>query len=284
MFANRYTLGWGIFILAFAPAIALSDDDAEQPLRPFSNIVVASFDEVWQEPAIDFDQRITGVAMESVAGEESVSCSTMSSPATNPVAELPRLLPTPAPRLLSPSDAIREAETGLVRWLLGMLGVIGAVGLGGVYWIYQIRPALENRQSSGRLQLSSTLALPRRSGLFLVDVENQTVLVAIDGGGIRHVVPLRLETGRKRAGRQTATGDFQRATSTPRSDSVPDSEAAAFHDIYHERRSQAGDVLASLPLARTPLMPSTAAAGMAHRGIDPLTFMEELCRTPSIKS
>ncbi len=35
--------------------------------------------------------------------------------------------------------------------------------------------------------------LPRRPGLFLIDVEDQAVLVAIDGGGIRQVVPLGTE-------------------------------------------------------------------------------------------
>ena len=276
MFTLRHALGWGLFLVAITPALAQSVDDSESQLRPFHDVVVASFDDVWQErdPDHGIQRQISKVAaqpIELASVQETATPGEGAVVATTPVADLPRLLPmstTPPsaklPQLLSPMDTIRAAETGLLEWFFGMLGVVGLVALGGVYWIYHIRPALDVRHTTSRLRLSSALSLPRRSGLFLVDVEDQTVLVAMDGGGIRHVVPLGLGASLKTTGRRAAADKAQRASSSFTSAGVPASEAVAFHDVYQERRAWGGDVRAVLPAAKPTTTPQTAAAH-AHK-------------------
>ena len=258
MFAFRLALGWGLLCLGIAPALAQSVDDSESQLHPFQDASIAAFDDVWREP-IELV-----VAEEPVISGEAV--------ATTPVADSPRLLPTltapPSvkhPQLLSLKDTIRDAETGLFQWFLGMLGVVGVVALGGVYWIFHVRPALDVRHTTGRLRLSSTLALPRRPGLFLVDVEDQTVLVAMDGGGIRQVVSLGQCARMKGTGRRAAADNTQRSSSRFTSNVATASEEVAFQDVYQELRGLGGDERAVLPGARSATRPPTAAAH-SHMG------------------
>lgn len=272
MFATRHALGWGLMFLASTPALAQSLDDSESQLRPFHDVVVASFDDVWQErdPHHGIERQISLVAAQPIeldSVQETATPGEGAVVATTPVADLPRLLPmstTPPsaklPQLLSPMDTIRAAESGLFEWFFGMLGVVGLVALAGVYWIFHIRPALDVRHTPCRLRLSSALSLPRRSGLFLVDVEDQTVLVAMDGGGIRHVVPLGLGARLKTTGRRAAADKAQHASSPSTSVGVPASEEVTFHDVYQEQRAWGGDVRAVLPAVKSATRPPTAAA------------------------
>ena len=250
MFDFRHALGGGLLLLAITPALAQSADNSESQLRPFHDASIAAFEDVWREP------------IELVAAEETVTLGAAA--ATTPVADSPRLLPTltapPSgnlPLLLSPTDTIRAAQSGLFHWLLKMLGFVGLAALGGFYWIHRVRPALDVRQTTSRLQLSSALTLPRRSGLFLVDVEDQTVLVAMDGGGIRQVVPL----GQRASMKTTA----RRASSRSSSQVATASEEVAFQDVYQELRGLGGDERAVLPAAKSATRPLTAAAH-SHMG------------------
>ena len=258
MFDFRHALGSGLLLLGIAPAFAQSVDDSESQLRPFHDASIAAFDDVWREP------------IELVVAEEPITSG--EAVATTPVADSPRLLPTltaassaKLSQLPSLTDTIRDAETGLFQWLLGMLGVVGVVALGGVYWIFHVRPALDVRHTTGRLRLSSTLALPRRPGLFLVDVEDQTVLVAIDGGGIRQVVPLGQCARMKTTGRRAAADESPRSSSRSTSKVATASEEVAFQDVYQELRGLGGDERAVLPAARSATRPPTAAAH-SHTG------------------
>ncbi len=270
MFVFRHALGWGLLLLAITPALAQSVDDSELHFRPFHDESVAAFDDVWREPMPGTEPRISEVAQrptEWLTTDENVTPGEGEPAATSPVAESPRRWPTltalpsaKLPQLLSPTGTIRAAESGLFEWFFGMLGVIGLVALGGVYWIYRVRPALDNRHTTSRLRLSSALALPRRPGLFLVDVENQTVLVAMDGGGIRQVVPLelgaRMKTTRRRAAAKKAQHALKPSTSA---DAIALPEVA-FHDIYQERRAWGGEGRAVLPAAKSATRPPTAVA------------------------
>ncbi len=251
MFTFRHALGWGLLSLAITPALAQSVDDSESQLLPFHDASIASFDDVWRDPIRGIERRIIEVAQHPIelVSEETVSPGDGEAAATLPVAASPSLLPTltaqpsaKLPQLLSPMDTITAAETGLFKWLFGMLGVVGLFALGGVVWIYQVRPALDVRHTTSRLRLSSALSLPRRSGLFLVDVEDQTVLVAIDGGGIRQVVPLGLLTSMKTTGRHTAADKAQLASSPSKSKVAKASEEVAFHNVYQELQALGGDV------------------------------------------
>lgn len=237
MFAFRLVLGWGLLLLAITPALAHSGEGSGLPLRPFHDEVIASFADVWREPS------------EGVAAE-----------ATTPVADSVTLLPiltatpaVPLNRLLSPADTIRAAQTGLFEWFVKMLGVVGLVGLVGFYWIYRVRPALDDRHTTSRLRLSSALALPRRPGLFLIDVEDQSVLVAMDGGGIRQVVPLGLLPSMNTSGRRAAKAadKAQRVLSPTTPTKTPVSEVVAFHDIYQQQRGRGGDLRVVSPAAKS---------------------------------
>ena len=251
MFTFRHALGWGLLSLAITPALAQSVEDSESQIPPFHDASIASFDDVWREPIPGIERRYSEVAqhpIEWVSAEETVTPGEGASAATTPVADSPRLWPTltappsaKLPQLLSPTDTIRAAETGLYEWFFGMLGVVGLVALGGVFWIYQVRPALDVRHTTGRLRLSSALALPRRSGLFLVDVEDQTVLVAMDGGGIRQVVPLGLLASLKSTGRRAAADKAPRGSSPSTTETAQASEEVSFHDVYQELRDWGGD-------------------------------------------
>jgi flagellar biogenesis protein FliO len=270
MFVIRHALGWGLFLLAIAPALAQSADDSETQLHPFHEVVVASFDDVWRE-ATPGTQRTSGAVqhpIEWVTAEELVTPreGEAAAPTATLISDLPRLLPTPTaqplaklPPMLSALDPMRDFETGLFQWFVGMLGVVGLVALGGVIWIYQVRPALDVRQTTGRLRLSSALSLPRRSGLFLVDVEDQTVLVAIDAGGIRHVVPLGVSACVKTTARRTAADKAPRTSLPSPPEGVPALEAVAFHDVYQEQQAL-GDVEAILTAAKFSTRPQTAPA------------------------
>jgi len=270
MFAYRQAMVWGLLLLTITPALAQSVDDSESQPRPFHDASITSFEGVWREPTPRIERRISEVAqhtVELVAAEETVTPGQGEAAATTPVADMPRLLPTltgqpsdTLAQLPSLTDTIRVAETGLLEWFLGMLGVVGLVALGGVYWIYHIRPALDVRHATSRLRLSSTLLLPRRSGLFLVDVEDQTVLVAMDGGGIRQVVPLGQGASKKTTGRRTAADKAQFALSPSTSEGAQASEEVAFHDVYQERRARGGAVRAVLSAAKSAARPQTAAA------------------------
>ena len=269
MFIFRHTLGWGLLLLAITPALAQSMDDSKPLLRPFHDASIATFDDVWREPIPGSVQRISEEAphpIEWVAAVETVTPGEEEAAATTPVAESPRPWPTlttspsaELPQLLSQTDTIRAAETGLFQWLFGMLGVVGLIALVGFYWIYHIRPALDVRHTTGRLRLSSTLALPRRSGLFLVDVEDQTVLVAMDGGGIRQVVSLGMSAIPKTTTRRAAAEKVPRTSLPSPSEGVPASESVAFHDVYQEQRAL-GDVEAILAAAKFSTRLLTASA------------------------
>ena len=270
MFVFRHAIGWGLLILAITPALAQSVDDSESQLRPFQEVSNAAFDDIWREPTAGIDWRGCEVdqhSIELVAAEETVTPEEGEAAVTTPVATAPRLLPTltapPSAELipaLSPTETIRAAQTGLFNWFLKMLGVVGLIALGGVYWIYHVRPALDVRHTTSRLRLSSALSLPRRSGLFLVDVEDQTVLVAMDGGGIRQVVPLGRMASLKTTGRRAAAGKAQLVSSPSTSAGTKASEEVAFHDVYQEQRDWGGDVQAVLSAAKFVTRPQGAAA------------------------
>lgn len=232
MFSIRHALGWGLLLLTVSPALAQSVDESELRMRPFHDVAVASFDEVWQEsdPAPEFiDQPI------ELASHEEATVADPGVVPANSLSETPRLLPESTTMLASqvtPPDSM-PGMPSLIEWFFGMLGCVGVVALGGVYWIYQVRPTLDARQSTGRLQLSSALPLPRRPGLFLIDVEDQAVLVAIDGGGIRQVVPLGTG-GRAKSSSRRTTDSSQRASDSPKP-----AEVLAFQDVYQEQRALA---------------------------------------------
>ncbi len=269
MFTLRHVLRCGLFLLSITPVLAQTVDDPETQLSPFHNSSIASFDDVWSEAIPETEGRIfegTQHPIEGVAAEETVTPAEGELAATAPIADSPRLFPiltappsATLPQLLSPTDTIRAAETGLFQWFFGMLGVVGLLALGGVCWIYQVRPALDVRHTASRLQLSSSLALPRRSGLFLVDVEDQTVLVAIDGGGIRQVVPLGLLASLKTTGRRAAADKAQRPSSPSKSKVATASAEVAFHDVYQARRAGGGDARAVLPVAKSATRPQATA-------------------------
>ena len=181
--------------------------------------------------------------------------------------DLPRLLPistahfaTQVPQPLATHELMQSHETGLREWFVGMLGFVGLVALGGVYWIYYVRPALDVRHTTGRLRLSSALSLPRRSGLVLVDVEDQTVLVAMDSGGIRQVVPLGLWPGMKTTRRRAAADKAQLASSPSPSEGTQAPEELAFHDVYQDRLALGGAVRAVPSTARPEAALQTADA------------------------
>ena len=267
MFAIRHALGCGLLFFVITPALALAVDDSESPLRPFQEASVASFDDVWRESMPGTERQVSEVSqhpIESLFGEETRTPEEGEAAAVTPVADAPRLWSTPTlppsaslPQLLSPTDPLRAAETGLFRWLFGMIGVVGLVALGGVYWIYQLRPALDGRHTTSRLQLSSALSLPRRSGLFLVDVEDQTVLVAMDGGGIRQVVNLGLGASMRTTGRRAAANKTQLASSPSTSADANASPEVSFHDVYQERRARGGEGRAALPAGKSATRPPT---------------------------
>ena len=276
MFTLRHALGGGLLFLAITPALAQSVDDSQSQLRPFHDASIAAFDDVWQErdPDHGIERQISEVAtqpIELASVQETATPEEGEAAVPTPVADSPRLWPTPTapplaklPPLLSPTDTFGAAETGLFQWFLGMLGVVGLVALGGVYWIFHVRPALDVRHTTNRLRLSSALSLPRRSGLFLVDVEDQTVLVAMDGGGIRHVVPLGLGARMKTTGRRAAADKAPRASSPSTSAGATASEAVAFHDVYQELRAGGGDEggIGQLAVSR-PLCPLSPTIGTA---------------------
>ena len=265
MFAIRHALGCGLLFFMITPALALAVDDSESQLRPFQEASVASFDDVWRESMPGTERQVSEVSqhpIESLSREETRTPEEGEAAATTSVAGSPRLWSTPTiqpspnlPQLLSPTDPLRAAETGLFRWLFGMIGVVGLIALGGVYWIYQLRPALDGRHTTSRLRLSSALSLPRRSGLFLVDVEDQTVLVAMDGGGIKQVVNLGLGAGMKTTGRRAAANTAQRASSPSTSADANASQEVSFHDVYQERRAWGGDGRAVLPASKSATRP-----------------------------
>ena len=233
MFAIRHALGWGLLLLTVNPALAQSVDESELRMRPFHDVAVASFDEVWQES--DTAPEILAHPIELASHQESTVTDPGVVTATS-LSETPRLLPESTTLLashLTPPDSIPAMPISLIEWFFGMLGCVGVVALGGVYWIYQVRPALDARHTTGRLQLSSALPLPRRPGLFLIDVEDQAVLVAIDGGGIRQVVPLGTG-GRVKSSSRRAADSSQRA-----SDGSKPAEVLAFQDVYQEQRALA---------------------------------------------
>jgi hypothetical protein len=252
MFDFHHALGWGLLFVWITPALAQSAGDSEFQLRPFRNVSITSFEEIWQDPTTGVEHQFSVDMQHPIVlatAEEIVTSGEGSGTMTVPVTDLPTLLPIPTaqqsghlPKLLSPADTIRAAETGLFEWLFGMLGVVGLVALGGVYWIYQIRPALDVRQTTDRLRLSSALPLPRRSGLFLVDVEDQSVLLAMDGGGIRQVVPLGPGTRMKSTGRRVAADKAQRRSPPSTSEGGNASDELAFHDLLQEQAGLSGDV------------------------------------------
>lgn len=254
--AFRHALVWVLLLPLITPAIARSEDEIESHLRPFHGESIASFEDVWQEPPIELTVAETMATSDN--GGDALAV---------PETDLPMLRPTPAadlsghfPDLLSPTSSIPTSDSGVFEWLFGMFGVVGMVALGGVYWIHQNRRSLEVRHSTERLQLSSALSLPRRSGLFLVDVEDQSVLVAIDGGGIRQVVPLGSNT---KPSDRRAANRTQRGLPPSASEAAKATQQQSFLDVYQEQTGLAGDVQAVLKAARFATKPSGAAANQS---------------------
>jgi len=271
MFAFRPAMGWGLsFLLMITPALAQSIEDSEPPLRPFHDLSVASFDDVWREPISRIERPIAEEAqysIERVAAEQTVIPPEEAVAATLSVADwtipLPTLTTQPLatlPPSPSPADTIIAAQFGLFQWLLKILGFVGLVAFGGGYWVYRVRPALDVRHTTSRLRLSSALSLPRRAGLFLVDVEDQTVLVAMDGGGIRQVIPLGLLASMKTTRRRAATHKAQSTSSSPLSEGNKTSEPVTFHDVFQEHQALGRDVRAVLSSAKFATSPLASAA------------------------
>lgn len=196
----RFLRQFGMWLLVLTPAAARSGNDVEASCNPFLNTSFTSFADVWREPAFDVVHHVTdddGDHLEQATSVSSAPLDAFTSEGSLSVSGSPQRLTT-SPQAVSmppsqarlPLNSVEASGAGLVRWSLGLLGVVGCLALGGVYLLFRLRPELDMRNTTGRLKLNATLALPRRAGLYLIDVNDQPVLLAIDGSGLRQIVSL----------------------------------------------------------------------------------------------
>ncbi len=270
MFVFRHALGSGLLLLAITPAFAQSVDHSTSQIGPFHDASIGLFSDVWRETIPEIERQITAFSRNPIvlqSAEQTGSPSDGEVLSTSSIAELPRLLPT----LLSPpsdklrqlpslTDSIHSAETGLLNWLLGMLGVVGLVALGGVYWVFHARPALGVRHATDHLRLTSALSLPRRTGLFLVDVENQSVLVAMNADGIRQVVSLDQRANIHTTRQRVKADKAPRMSSPSASGQVYTPDEVAFRDFFEKRRTNGNSDRAVQSTAKFSTRSQTATA------------------------